>query len=93
MSRKNLPANVTTKKARTIGPRRGCKQKQQGAGILSNVFKLGTRFLKPNYLKKGFEIGSRAAKSGLGKKIIEEAIKPTPAIYNAGVTKNNKITK
>ena len=90
MSRKNLPANVTTKKARTIGPRRGCKQKQQGAGILSNVFRLGTRFLKPSYLKKGFEIGSRAANSDLGKKIIEEAIKQTPAIYNAGVKKIKK---
>ena len=65
-SRKNLPANVTIKKARAIGMRRGRKRKQQEAGILGSVFKLG-------------------------RKIIEEGIKQTPSIDNAGVKrrKNN----
>ena len=68
MSRKNLPANVTINKSRTIGLRRGHKPKQQEAGILSRVFKLGTKLFKPSYLKKKeFEIDSRAANSALGK--------------------------
>ena len=82
---------MTIKKARAIGMRRGRKRKQQEAGILGSVFKLGRKLFKPSYLKKGFEIGSRAANSGLGKKIIEEGIKQTPSIDNAGVKrrKNN----
>ena len=48
VSRKKLPANVTIKKSRTIGLRRGCKQKQQEAGILSSVFKLRTKLFKPS---------------------------------------------
>ena len=82
---------MTIKKARAIGMRRGRKRKQQEAGILGSVFKLRRKLFKPSYLKKGFEIGSRAANSGLGKKIIEEGIKQTPSIDNAGVKrrKNN----
>ena len=92
MSRKNLLANVTIKKSRTSGPRRGRKQKNQGAGMRSSIFKLRTKLFKPSYLRKGFEIGSRAANSALVKRIIEKGIKQTPAIYNAGVKriKNNK---
>ena len=51
LSRKNLLAKKTMKKVRTIGLRSGCKQKQQGAGILSSIFKLGTKLFKPSNLK------------------------------------------
>ena len=69
MSRKNLPANVRIKKARANGPRRGRKQKKkQGAGMLSSIFKLKAKLFKPSYLRKGFEIGLRAANSALKKK-------------------------
>ena len=44
------------KKARTIGLRRGRKQKQQGTGILSNVFKVGTNLFKSSYLKKDLKL-------------------------------------
>ena len=93
MSRKNLLENVTIKKSRTSGPRRGGKQKKQGAGMRSSIFKLRTKLFKPKYLRKGFEIGSRAANTALVKRIIEKGIKQTLAIYNAGVKriKNNKI--
>ena len=93
VSRKNLPANVTIKKASTVGPRCRCKWKQQGTAILSNKFKLGTNLFKLRYLIKGVEIGSRAANSAIGKKKnIEGEIKQTPAIYNwYKKIKNNKI--
>ena len=65
---RNLPANVTIKKARKIGPRRGHKWKQQGAGTLSSVYKLGAKIFNPSHIRKGFAIGSRAANSALGKK-------------------------
>ena len=50
-------------------------------------------FLNRVTSKKGFEIGSRATTSTLGKKIIEEWIKQTPVIYYTGMKKikNNKI--
>lgn len=66
VSRKNLQANMTIKKARTIGPRCGHKQKQQGAGIRSSVCKLFKLFI---------EICSRAANSALGKKSSKKELK------------------
>ena len=86
---------MTIKKWRATGLRRGCKEKQQRAGILCNIFKLGTKLFKQRYLKKKktFEIGLRATNSALGKNIVKEGIQQTPAIYKAGVKriKNNKI--
>ena len=89
VSRANLTANVTTKRTRAIGPR------QQGAGLLSSAFSLGSRLFKPSYIEKGSDIGPRVVNFALGKKTIEERIKQTPAIYNAGVKviKQNKIKK
>ena len=89
VSRANLTANVTTKRTRAIGPR------QQGAGLLSSAFSLGSRLFKPRYIEKGSEIGPRVVNFALGKKTIEERIKQTPAIYNARVKviKQNKIKK
>ena len=40
---------------------------------------------KPSYITKAFNIGSKAANLAIRKKIIEEGIEKTPAIYNAGV--------
>ena len=40
VSRRNLPANVTIKRVRTIGPRQLQKRKQGGSGLLSSVFEL-----------------------------------------------------
>ena len=61
--------------------------------MLSSIFKLRAKLFKTSYLKKGFKIGSRATNSALGKKIIEEGLKKTLAIYNTGVKriKNDKI--
>ena len=89
VSRANLTANVTTKRTRAIGPRQQC------AGLLSSAFSLGSRLFKPRYIEKGSEIGPRVVNFALGKKTIEERIKQTPAIYNAGVKviKQNKIKK
>ena len=43
VSRKNLPRNVTIKRARQIGPRRETKRKTQKAGsLLGSIVNLGT---------------------------------------------------
>ena len=43
VSRKNLPRNVTIKRAQQIGPRRQRKRKTQKAGsLLGNIVNLGT---------------------------------------------------
>ena len=46
-------------------------------------------------MTKGIDIGLKVLNSTLRKKIIEEGIKQTPAIYDAGVKriKNDKIKK
>ena len=76
VSRKNLSANVTINKSRTIGLRRGHKPKQQEAGILSRVFKLGTKLFKPSYLKKkNLKLVLDRQTLPSEKKIIKEGIK------------------
>ena len=66
VSRKNLPANVTIKRARAIGPIQQWKRKQRGSGLLSFAFKIGSRLFKPNYIAKGIDIGSKVLNSALG---------------------------
>ena len=86
VSRKNLPANVTVKKARTIGlRRRHISKQQQGSRILETVFNVGKMLFKSSYITKAFGIGSKAAKLAIGQKIIEEGIKQTLAIYKTRV--------
>ena len=77
VSRKESPANVTIKRTRTIGLRQQWKQGQQGSGLLSSTFILGSRLIKPSYIKKEIEIVSKVINSALGKKLIEEGIKQT----------------
>ena len=93
VSRKNLPANVTVKKVRTIGLRcRHISKQQQGSRILEVVFNVGKMLFKPSYITKAF--GSKAAKLAIGQKIIEEGIKQTLAIYKTRVKRiQNKKTK
>ena len=91
VSRKNLPANVAIKKARTIGlRRRRTRKQQQGSGLLGTVFDVGKKLFKPSSKTKAFDIFSKVAKSTIRQKIIEEGIKQTSAIYNAGVKTNKK---
>ena len=46
VSRKNLPRNVTIKRAQQIGPRRQRKCKtQKGGSLLGNIVNLGTKAL------------------------------------------------
>ena len=86
VSRKNLPANVTVKKARTIGlRRRHISKQQQGSRILETVFNVGKMLFKSSYITKAFGIGSKTAKLAIGQKIIEEGIKQTLAIYKTRV--------
>ena len=86
VSGKKLPANVTTTKARTVGPKRRLMPKiQPGSGSLRTVFNVEKKLFKPSYITKAFDIGSKAANLTIGQKMIEERIKQTPAIYNAGV--------
>ena len=96
ISRKNLPANVTKKRPRTIGPRRQRKcRRKQGAGILRSVFNLGKSLLTSSVLRKVFDIGSSAVNSVIAKKkkiIIDEGIKHASKLYNYG-TKKTKTKK
>ena len=68
---------MTIKRTRTIGLRQQRKQRQQGFGLLSSTFILGSRLIKPSYIKKEIEIVSKVINSALGKKLIEEGIKQT----------------
>ena len=85
VSRKNLPRNVTIKRARQIGPKRQTKHKtQKGGSLLGNIVNLGTKALtSTGLLKKGLDIGSKAISSEIGKKIIDEGIKHAPDLYNS----------
>ena len=68
--RKNLPRNVTIKRARQIGPRqqRKCKT-QKGGSLLGNIVNLGSKVLtSTGLLKKGFDISSKAISSEIGEK-------------------------
>ena len=88
VSRKNLPRNVTTAKAWTIGPRQQRNRKtQQGAGILGSAFNLEKNLLTSRTLKKGFDLGSKAISSEIGQKVIDEGIKHAPDLYNYGTKK------
>ena len=97
ISRKQLPINIKVKKQQTIGPRRNNrmiylnlakegfkkikqkrKQQQSGQGLGSNL------------LKAGFELGSKAIGSEIGKKIINKGIDNIPNIFKFGVSKINK---
>ena len=64
---------MTIKRTRTIGLRQQRKQRQQGSGLLSSTFILGSRLIKPSYIKKEIEIVSKVINSAL----IEEGIKQT----------------
>ena len=85
VSRRNLPANVTIKRARAIEPRQQRKEKHGESDLHSSAFKLGSQLFKPSHITKGIDNGLKVLNSALGKKIIEEEIKQTPAIYTAGV--------
>ena len=97
ISRKQLPINIKAKKQQTISPRRNNrmiylnlakegfkkikqkrKQQQSGQGLGSNL------------LKAGFELGSKAIGSEIGKKIINKGIDNIPNIFKFGVSKINK---
>ena len=95
VSRRNLPANVSVKRARVIGPNQQQKREQRGSGLLSSASKLGSRLFTPGYITKDIDIGSTFLNSALGRNKIEEGIKEIPAIYNAGVKRieNEKIKK
>ena len=67
-SRRNLPANVTVKRARGITPRRQLKRKQRRLELLSSAFILGLQLFKPSYITKGIGIDSKVLNSSLGKK-------------------------
>ena len=101
ISRKQLPINVKVKKQWTIGPRRNnrmidlnqaapafrkikrrTKPEQSGKGLSSNL------------IKAGFDLGSKAISSDIGKKIITKGIDNIPNIFKFGVSKiKNKNVK
>ena len=101
ISRKQLPINIKVKKQRTVGPRRNNrmiylnqaapafrkikrrrKQEQSGKGLSSNL------------IKTGFDLGSKALSSAIGKKIINKGIDNIPNIFKFGVSKiKNKNVK
>ena len=70
VNRKNLPRNVTIKRAQQIGPRQQRKHKtQKSRSLLGNIVKLGTKALtSTGLLKKGLNIGLREISSEIGKK-------------------------
>ena len=70
VSRKNLPKNVTIKRAQQIGLRQQRKRKtQKSRSPLGNIVKLGTKALtSTGLLKKGLNIGLREISSEVGKK-------------------------
>ena len=84
VSRKNLPRNVTIKRARHIGPKRQRKHKTQKG----NIVNLGTKALtSTGLLKKGLDIGLKGISSEIGKKITDEGTKHAPDLYNFGTSK------
>ena len=88
VTRKNLPRNITINKTQTIGQRQQRKRKtQQKVVVLVNVFNLGKNLLTFGTLKNGFDIGSKAISSEIGKKIIDEGIRHAPDLYNYGEKK------
>ena len=69
VTRKNLPRNITINKTRTTGQRQQRKRKmQQEVRVLVNVFNLGKNLLTSGTLKNGFDFGSKAISSEIGKK-------------------------
>ena len=77
VSRKNLPRNVTIKRAWQTGLRWQRKRKtQKGDSLLGNIVNSGTKELNSTgLLKKGLDIGLTETSSVIGKKIIDEGIK------------------
>ena len=89
LSRKNLPRNVTIKRARQIGPKRQRKHKtQKGGSLLGNIVNLGTKALaSTGLLKKGLDIGLKRISSEIAKKITDKGIKHAPDLYKFGTSK------
>ena len=101
ISRKQLPLNIKVKKQQTISPRRnnrmiylnlakeGFRKIKQKRKQQQSVQKLGS-----NLLKSGFELGSEAIGSEIGKKIINKGIDNIPSIFKFEVSKiKNKNVK
>ena len=85
VSRKSLPANVTIKRNRIIGPRQKRKHKtQKGSRLLGTDLRLGKNLLISGAVTKGITMGSRAINSDLGKKLIDKSIKHAPDLYRCG---------
>ena len=96
ISRKNVPIDVTIKRAQQIGPNRQRKRKTQiGGSLLGNIVNLGTEALtSTDLLKNGLDIGSKAISSEIGKTIIGEGIKHVPDLYKLGTSRiKNKTLK
>ena len=95
INRKQLPINIRVNKVRTIGPRRNNQQ------IYFNLTREGFRKIKQkrkaarqsgkglgsNLIKAGFDLGSKALGSDIGKKLINKGIDNIPNIFKFGASK------
>ena len=98
INRKKLPINIRVNKVRTIGPRRNNQQ------IYFNLTREGFRKIKQkrkaarqsgkglgsNLIKAGFDLGSKALGSDIGKKLINKGIDNIPNIFKFGASKIKK---
>ena len=98
INRKQLPINIRVNKVRTIGPRRNNQQ------IYFNLTREGFRKIKQkrkaarqsgkglgsNLIKAGFDLGSKALGSDIGKKLINKGIDNIPNIFKFGASKIKK---
>ena len=98
INRKQLPINIRVDKVRTIGPRRNNQQ------IYFNLTREGFRKIKQkrkaarqsgkglgsNLIKAGFDLGSKALGSDIGKKLINKGIDNIPNIFKFGASKIKK---
>ena len=97
-SQKKLPTNIKVERRKTISPRKNNRR------IYFNLAKDGLKKIKrkrkqtgkgiaENLIKTGFNLGSKAITSELGKKLINKGIDNIPNIFKFGVSKikNKKI--
>ena len=98
INRKQLLINIRVNKVRTIGPRRNNQQ------IYFNLTREGFRKIKQkrkavrqsgkglgsNLIKAGFDLGSKALGSDIGKKLINKGIDNIPNIFKFGASKIKK---
>ena len=94
ISRKQLPINIRINRVKAIGPRRNNRR------IYFNLPKEGFRKIKQKrkaqqsgkglgskLIKAGFDLGSKALGSDIGKKLINKGIDSIPNIFKFGASK------